>query len=423
MVSGDSMQNQEMAGPLPDPNEPRYPHEVVQSLLDEAASFSLLAVPEAPPQPVTLTPDDPEDYYGINGGYGLVIQCSLGELGTSIDTSPFSDPDRTLRVRHRAHAASGSFASRWMMAPEDFQWAVGEEPSPRLFDPWRSQPFVMAGCQLELGGDGDGFEGYGMGRTFPVMVQGSPHLLASAVGTLTQGRGRFEGLDATFSLLGRIVPGLGFQGSVTVRVPDPEGRLRTAARIAPQPEIDFPADEASYLVLRGQKAHRGVRTEYGPPPGPGWVALETPIQMRAVSFPLSTGGADGLRAGIEVGPVVAGLEDSRALDIRIRRQGPMSPPTPFTTRSTYQFATADGYELGTIQAQVAFGCEWTLAFPSAPGQGAVRSGGFGELLGGTGVFAGVQGSVSLNSALTLRPYHVSMIHVLRIVDPEGRFRL
>ena len=66
------------AAPAPDVNAETYPYELVQYLLDQVANFVLLAVPDPRHgESATLTPGDPRDFFGINGGYGLDIASLL----------------------------------------------------------------------------------------------------------------------------------------------------------------------------------------------------------------------------------------------------------------------------------------------------------------------------------------------------------
>ena len=63
---------------LPDVNAETYPYEVVQYLLDQTADFNLFATPDPQyAETATLTPGNPDDWFGLNGGYGLAISSVL----------------------------------------------------------------------------------------------------------------------------------------------------------------------------------------------------------------------------------------------------------------------------------------------------------------------------------------------------------
>ncbi len=409
----------EQAEGLPDVNVETYPFPLVQSLLDQAANFNLFAQPEPPgaAEP-TITPHDPADFFGIHAGYGFAIRSSLHRFD-----APIGEVSRALGVQARQSVgkAKGRFESRWLIAAEGFDWDPGREPPPAIFNPASSQRFAMLDSRFKVGTRGDSLEGYGVGRTFPVDVGGVPHLLVSGIGNLTRGHGRFQGLSGGFALNGRLYQS-GFQGNVTLRLPDPKGRVRTDRPVPGiETPIPFPDDTATYLVLRGEKQDRYVRTEYGPPPGPGLVNLVTPAKMHSVKFPWTEHGRGGLRTRKEVGQTVADLRASVNLDI-LAPPGTADRPNSFTTENTYTFRTPDGHEVGTVRAFVSFGKSFSLEFPSAPGQPGMRYGGYGPILSGSGVFAGAQGSVTVNSAIGIRPHALSMINVLRLVDPVGEYR-
>jgi hypothetical protein len=49
-------------------------------------------------------------------------------------------------------------------------------------------------------------------------------------------------------------------------------------------------------------------------------------------------------------------------------------------------------------------------------------GAFGPFLQGTGIFAGVQGMMTMNGVVSVSPPTLSNLYVLRIEDPGGRFQ-
>jgi len=75
-----------------------------------------------------------------------------------------------------------------------------------------------------------------------------------------------------------------------------------------------------------------------------------------------------------------------------------------------------------VEAAVEEGQSFDLKFPSAPGQPGVRFAGVGPVLGGTGLFAGVQGTLSVNSVIGIAPHTLSLMHVLHLRDPRRQFR-
>jgi hypothetical protein len=85
------------------------------------------------------------------------------------------------------------------------------------------------------------------------------------------------------------------------------------------------------------------------------------------------------------------------------------------------FFDGEGNTFGTLQADIVEG----RAFPTMA-TGALspflRVGGFGPFISGTGQFAGIDGMLAVNAEVSLDPPAVSMLYLLRISDPDGRFR-
>jgi hypothetical protein len=405
---------------LPDVNAETYPYEMVQYLLDQTANFHMFAIPDAKyAENATLTPDDPRDWYGLNGGYGLDIRSVLHRFDSIVQLATI---DMGPRVAQAVGESTGTFHCRWLLSPNDFNWAPGRYPPPTLFDPWHHQSFVMLDCDFTFGNGKDAFRGYGIGRTFPVTVNGRPKLLAGAVGNIMEGSGKFRGLQGTYVLTGTITSGLGFLGNITCRVVDPQGKLRTEREIPSLTAISDPDPEDTFMVLRGVKKDSTVRTTYGPPPGGGKVSLITPAQMRSVQYNFTDRGPEGLRSEKRVGQIVISNYSATVFFDLLAPPGTADTPVPFTTHELYPFINDGGRDVGTITVDIVEGVSFGLSFPAAPGQPAVRFAGFGPILGGTGPFTGIQGMLTVNSLIGIAPHALSLIHVLHIIDPDKRFR-
>lgn len=403
---------------LPDVNAQTYPYEMVQHLLDQTASFSLFAIPDRKQaENVTLTPNNPGDFFGINGGYGLSIWSTLHRFDAIVQPTRM---DTGLRVAQAIGESTGIFRSHWMFSPDDFKWAPGHEPPPVIFDPWQPRHFTMLDCELSFEGD-DNFRGYGVGQTFPISVNGRSQILAAAMGNIVEGSGKFKGLEGTFALTGTITSSLGFMGSITCRVIDPYGVIRSESEIqalTPTPDVD---PGATFLMFRGEKKNKNVKTTYGPPPGGNQVALVTPSLMRAAQYSHTSRGRGGLRTEMRVYQIVSDYVATVYFNL-LAPPGTGQAPVPFSTKELYTFVDDYGRTIGTISADILLGESFNLKFPAAPGQAAVRFAGFGPITGGTGPFAGVQGILTVNSLIGIAPHALSLMHVLHIVDPQAKFR-
>ena len=96
---------------LPDVNSETYPYELVQSLLDQTANFSLFAAPEPGyAQKTTLSSADPNDFFGLNGGYGLAIGCNLHRFDATLR---LAGGRRGLAVQQAVGEPEGRLRCRW----------------------------------------------------------------------------------------------------------------------------------------------------------------------------------------------------------------------------------------------------------------------------------------------------------------------
>lgn len=403
---------------LPDVNAETYPFEYVQYLLDQTADFNIFAIPDPQhAETATLTPDDPSDYFGLNGGYGISLRCSLHQFDSLIH-SPSTDSG--LLVTEAVGESTGTFSCRCFFGPDDSKWSPGQLPPPIIFDPWRSQRFVMLGTEFSFGGS-DRFQGYGIGRTFPVTVNGRPELLVGGVGNIMDGFGKLSGLNGTFVLTGRLTSALGFLGNITCRVVDAYGYMNGDREVSPLTAIRDPDTASTFVLLRGQKQDKSVKTTYGPSPGGGLVSLITPSQIRAVQCSFSSRGGGGVHTEKRVGQVVGNMDADVYFDL-LAPPGTAQAPVPFTTEENYRFMDRNGQIVGTITTGVVEGISFNLKFPAAPGQAGVRFAGFGPITSGTGPFEGIQGMLTVNSLIGIAPHALSLLHVLQILDPDGKFR-
>lgn len=398
---------------LPDVNREIHPFGVVEHLLDQTADFCLFAVPDTEySKDSSLTPERPDDYFGINGGYGISFRSRLRGFNSAAST-------RRPGVELITGGNPGTLSCRCLIGPDDLPWSPGHEPEPRIYDPYRSRRFVIEEALFDFG-DEEQCTAYGIGRTYPVLDGGRAVTMACGVGNITFGTGKFSGLEGTFVMTGFFTPDLGFRGNVTLRVVDPEGRLRTDRDLNSLVRECDPAAGSSFYVFSGHKKDRTVKTTFGPPRG-GEMCLITPSEMRAVEFEWQKHGRLGLRTGHRTGPILAGMTAKVYFNL-MAPPGTAAAPVPFSTEEIYTFGGADGRTIGTIEAGVHDGISFNLRFPGLNDQPGVRFSGFGPITGGTGYFQGAQGILTVNSLIGISPHALSLVHVIHLLDPDGRFR-
>jgi hypothetical protein len=403
---------------LPDVNAETYPFEVVQCLLDQTATFAFHATPKPGfADSAWLIPETPEDFFGIDGGYGLHLCCDLHRLESTVHVGGLNG----VGIRQAAGEPIGEFRAILMFAsfPDaQLHWEPSLPP-PAIYDRWRSQRFVLTHPQISFDRVGR-MRGLGVGHTYPINVGGATELLAGAVCNLDRGTGIFSGLEASVAMSGILTRGLGFDGTITVRIPDSTGRLRSET-VAPDVDASGPQPVGTVILLRGEKKDRTVKTSFGPKPGPDLDSLVTPSQMRAVRYGCAIGD-ESIKGDMTVGPIVAHMN----ADVHFNLEAPPGTsdrPGPFTTSELYEFVDPCGGVPGTLSASVEEGISFGLQFPAAPGQPGVRFTGYGPIRGGTGAFEGAEGVLTVNSVIGIAPHVLSLTHVLYLVDPGGRFRV
>jgi len=409
---------------LPDINAETYPFEVVQYLLDRAAHLSFFSVGGQPGSGAILK-DRSGEIIGVRvsenlhrfiiemrspSGSGLRAQNLMGE-----------------RLAHAEH--------RWMFIPEKFGALPDREPPPTRFDPSRSQRFAMMDTVVRFENGRDGFRGFGAGQTFPVSFDGSPEVQAGAVGNIVEGFGKFRGLEGTYTYCGTLSPDTGFQGSLLCRVVDPESVIQTTIDLPDLKEVDLPETDATYLTFRGQKKNSTQKTQYTFDSNGEVNGLQLDPQIRLFYFDCAIDGRGEFRSTSSIGPVVGTMPAYIYFNVL----NPGAPGTgdapiafhdyddyiffgPGGTMGSFGFDGGGGRILNLTNEQGGGGQAFNLTLAGAPGQKALRFGGFGPVVNGTGQLAWFQGLTAHNSAVGIAPHVLSTAFIARIHDPKDKLR-
>ncbi len=402
-----------MAPRLPDVNAETNPFEVVQRLLDQAAFFDLHVGSKIDPGSARRS----RDVFDIEGGFVVHPSGTLRQLDSVTSSA---------RVVQSVGQSLGTFESRWAFAPDDFEWSPDREPPAVLFEPGRPQRFVVRETTFDFGSRIGSLRVYGLGQTFPVRIEGNARrqVLVGAVTNIVGGTGAFTAAVGTLVFNGRLTRDLEFQGNVTVRILDPDQRLHDApaSGALAKPAAEALDDQATYIVLRGQKKDKYEASLYSYNAGsPIPIGLDTPAELHAAEYRAKVADSGGLRTQLQIGRRIGHLNATITFNID-DPPGTAAHPNKFQTRNTYQFTDDRGRVIGGIRANVELGRTFDLRFDAAPGQAGLRYGGVGPIVGSSGVFTGVQGLVAVNSVVGVAPHALSLLNVLRIVDPEGQFR-
>ena len=412
------------AAVLPDMNAETYPFEVVQHLLDEAAYFPMFSIPNCNRSPLILSPGS------SNALIGMHIRERLHRFSIVLDP-----PGRNaISIHNTVGEPLATFEHRWMFAPDGFGALPGVEPPPTVLDTSRSQRFVMLDSICKFDNRKDGFRGFGTGRTYPMTINGQPQLLAGAIGILMEGFGKFQGLQGIYTYCGSISPDSGFTGNLLCRVMDFHGVLRTHRSLPELRAIECPDPDTIYSLFRGQKKNKHEKTNYIFGPKGELEGFELHPQIRILNIDCALDDSGHLHSSCSIGPVIGTFGSYVFFNI-LNPGAPGTPTAPitFTDYDDNVFTDREGVEVGGFGFDGGAGSRFghaapfagegrtfTLSLPSAPGQQALRFGGYAPIVNDRGLFKGVQGLVSDNSVVGVAPHAIATAYVARMSDPHHK---
>lgn len=315
--------------------------------------------------------------------------------------------------------AIANVSIRWTPIPESYAPAPGVSPPPTLLNPFQSQRFTMLNGQLSFHDRRvSGVQAFGSGRTFPI---GGGSLNIGAVIDVLQGFGALYGLSdeslpgATMVINGYITPPNDLALSLILRVMDPKGQLAAPSPVPPLLHAGpTPAGSGVFMFFLGEAdPRRPMRLLYGPPDNSP-IGAQVFESLRLVQIGFDT---DSLQSSTQEGAIVGSA--SSMLYCSFENQLTVTPAQ--STGGVFNFQGPQGQSLGSVFANMVEGRAFRTWLPGAP-YPVFRMGGVGPFLGGTGIFAGVRGMMSMNGAVSVFPPTLSNLYVLRFEDPDGRLQ-
>ena len=321
-----------------------------------------------------------------------------------------------LVVSQRVGEPAASVHIRWTVIPDGFEAGPKRRPPPTVLLPFLSQRFAMLDGELRFeDGAGSGFHGFGTGRTFPAREGGRARLRIGAVIDVLEGFGAFAGLPGTVVVNGYLEPPNGMALNLMLRFVDLEDRL--VGEPEPLREVPDPDPDAVYMALLGEP-DPAMRTELESGSDGSMSGARVHERLRLVHLDFDVGGGHP-RARLEETDV-AGTADGRLFFDPF--SAPQGTPVPFQTRQgVFSLHDRHGCSLGSLHADVVEGRGFATELPGAP-MPVFRFGGFGPLGGGSGLFAGVEGMMTLNAIISVFPRTLSNLYVFRLVDSAGGLR-
>lgn len=396
--------------------------EALQALIDQTVSINAFVSPDRGQAGCAVR---------ARGDSGDIVGLRCGGLLNRFDIELELPSNSGVRAVNLLGETVGRVDLRWMIIPNSYAARSDVEPPPTRLDTHVSQRFVMQEMTFTFGDGRDGFRSFGTGRTFPFASGGRPGaVVASAIGNVTQGFGKFEGHAGNFTLCGELTPDGGFAGHVIARIVDEQGDLRTREALPPPAaSADRPDPDFTYLMWLAQKgtgpaqANRPSLTPDGQLRG-----LNIPMELKRGHFTFTTAGGGGFRSSaVEAGEVI-GLEEGfgRGPQTAELQDGTALSPSLFEGVARYSFDDQGGQRVGAFTTNVLEGRRFDYQYAAAPGEVSWRFGFFGPIIYGSGCFRGAEGMFYGSSNSFFKPppgdHIITHCYFARIYDPEGKFR-
>jgi hypothetical protein len=381
----------------------------VQALVDRAANFNLFSIPNASEGAVEIPSRDGA------GVIGLRISETLHRF--RIVTEPATE-HRPFRASNMVGEPVGKATHRWMFLAPDSVAAPGQTPPETRRNPGAPQRFAMLDSEYTFGGGEDGFRGFGAGQVAPSLVNGQQQMLVTAVGTIVEGFGKFQGHEqGTYVYCGRLTD-RGYTGSVFLRVMDQDETFSTDRTLPELEQWENPEPDITYVLFRGQAVPADpVSPNIGPGGQP--IGLVVVQGLRTIDIDCAARGHRGLQSTYQLGPAIGQITATVAFN-PAAPGGSNLDPIPFVSSDECVFWDPGRKRLGSFIADSSEGRVFRTKLGQADG---IRFGGTGPVRTGTEVFSGIRGLMTDDSVVVFEPHVSASVYILRLQDPEGRFRI
>jgi hypothetical protein len=325
-----------------------------------------------------------------------------------------------LCAANRVGEAVADVHIQWIPIPDFYAPGPNVQPPPWLLNPFMSQRFCMLGGQLSFQDkNGSGVHAFGTGQTFPAAEAGEGLLRIGAAIEVLEGLGKFRGLQGAFCINGYIQPPQNLGLNLMIRMMDPDGVLhaQSCPAITPIQPIPDPDRNVVFMMFLGEVDPSAGVELIPSPDGQGFIGSSVNELLRLVRFNFDMSTDTGLRSTTEEGPIVGKV--SAILYFNFLDPANVIPIR--TTNGIFTFFDEKGTTMGTVLSNMVEGRAMRTQIAGFP-MPLFRFVGFGPILGGTGQFAGADGMMSMNSAVSVFPRTLSNLYIFRFYDPEGKLR-
>src|SRR5262249_44299331 len=211
-----------------------------------------------------------------------------------------------------------------------------------------------------------------------------------------------------------------FALQVLIRLEDPVGTFLTTSSIPTlEPMPAFESDSTFFMFYASVDTHHPTRWHKSP--AGQILGLDVTEALRLVFLDFGEG-SRGVQSKWTLGPIVGVATSTVLFDLQDPASGTPEWPIPYqTVEGVFTFYDQQGRVIGTFAGDTVEGREFrkpipTLSIPT------LVFGGLGPIRNRTGVFSGVEGSLTLAAGGSIGPHVLSDLYVLRFDDPGGKFR-
>lgn len=206
-----------------------------------------------------------------------------------------------------------------------------------------------------------------------------------------------------------------------LRVMDPEEVIQTVGTLPTLDAGGWAEPGITYLMFRGQATESD---KVAPLIGANGQlqGLNVAQQLRLFLTDASARGRGGLRSTSQIGQVIGEIDAQIIFNPSAPGGGPLDP-IPYTAYDEYKFTDSRGESVGSLFIDEGEGRTFNMPLAGAPGQPAIRFGGFGPILRGSGSLVGAEGLMTDNSVVSFTPHVSASVYVIRVNDPEGKYRV
>jgi hypothetical protein len=242
----------------------------------------------------------------------------------------------------------------------------------------------------------------------------------AGVGFVQHASGVLKDTPGVYTVSGSFTPPLDFRLHLLIRFLNHGDRLVTDADLAPIRPIDVMHDGVTYLAVTTQSELDTTQPPLFIPGSIRTLRKHEVILQDHIDFAETDD--QGLKSKRSLGPRIGQHPlTTRLFSFPWLTFTPTSPAA-YDAVETFTFSDATGQTVGSIKAPVLEGRIIDTAIEGvSPDMAPQIFGGFAEITGGTGSFAGLTGLVTHVGGGTTRPYQSDSLYVFALDDPDGQY--